>query len=92
MLLSWTEQGVRNIRDSVDRAEAAAKMFESLGGSLVDIYWTLGQYDLVVITEFPDDEALSAAVLRLAQLGNVRSTTLRAFDRDAMRSILARTG
>jgi uncharacterized protein with GYD domain len=91
-LINWTDQGIRNFRDTLDRAEAAAKVFESGGGSLVDIYWTLGQYDIVVITDFPDDETATAALLRVAEGGNVRTTTLRAFDRDGVRGIIDKTG
>jgi uncharacterized protein with GYD domain len=91
-LLTWTDQGIRDFRDTVDRADDAAKLVESLGGSLVDVYWTLGQYDVVLITEFPDDETATAAALRLGQLGNVRSTTLRAFNREEMRGIIGKAG
>jgi len=91
-LLNWTDQGIRDFRDTVDRADDAAKLAESLGGSLVDVYWTLGQYDVVLITEFPDDETASAAALRLGQLGNVRSTTLRAYNREEMRGIIGKAG
>jgi uncharacterized protein with GYD domain len=76
----------------VDRADDAAKLVESLGGSLVDVYWTLGRYDVVLITECPDDETATAAALRLGQLGNVRSTTLRAFNREEMRGIIGKAG
>jgi len=92
VLLNWTEQGIRDVRDTVDRADAAAKLFTSFGGSLVDLYWTMGQYDLVGVADFPDDETAGAAMLRLGQLGNVRPTTLRAFDREAMRNIVAKAG
>ena len=91
VLFNSTEQGIRNFGDSVNRAEAAGKMFESLGGSLVDIYWTMGQYDIVGVADFPDDETASAAMLRLGQLGNVKPTTLRAFDRQAMQNIIGKT-
>ena len=65
VLFNWTEQGIRNFGDSVNRAEAAGKMFESLGGSLVDIYWTMGQYDLVGVLggNAPDPGAQPLAVV-----------------------------
>ncbi len=89
-LINWTDQGARAFHDTAARADAAAQLFESFGGSMVDIYWTLGQYDLLTIAEFPDDETATAALLRVAELGNVRTTTLRAFDREAMQAIVQR--
>jgi uncharacterized protein with GYD domain len=91
-LINWTDQGVRGYRDSLDRADASAKLFESFGGSMVDIYWTLGQYDIVTLVDFPDDETATAALLRVAEAGNVRTTTLRAFDRDSLRGIVEKSG
>ncbi len=87
-LFSWTEQGVRNFKDTVDRYEAAASQVEALGVRFVDIRWTLGNYDIVAIAEAPDDETLAAALLAVAGGGNIRTTTLRAFDRDEMRRII----
>ena len=90
-LISLTDQGIRSFRDSGDRAAAAAKLFESMGGSMVDIYWTLGAYDIVAITDFPDDETATAAMLKTAELGNIRTTTMRAFDREAIQGIIDKT-
>jgi uncharacterized protein with GYD domain len=59
---------------------------------MVDIYWTLGPYDIVTIVDFPDDETATAALLRLAEAGNIRTTTLRAFDRDSLRGIIDKSG
>ncbi|MBI3648851.1 MAG: GYD domain-containing protein [Actinobacteria bacterium] len=53
-LLNWTDQGAKTAADTVDRAEAAKKLAADMGGSL-ELYWTMGQYDLVAITEFADD-------------------------------------
>lgn len=80
-LISWTDQGVRGYTDTVKRADAAADLFARLGGKMVEVYWTLGPYDIVVVSEFPDDETATAAALRTSALGNVRTTTMRAFDR-----------
>lgn len=90
MLISWTEQGVHNYADTTKRADAAAAEFARLGGKLTDLYWTLGPYDLVVISEFPDDETATAAALQLAAGGNVRTTTMRAFGRDEVKKIIAK--
>lgn len=92
LLINWTDQGVRKFRDSLDRADAASKLFESLGGAMVDIYWTLGQYDIVAITDFPDDETATSALLGVAEGGNIRTTTMRAFDREGVRGIIEKAG
>jgi uncharacterized protein with GYD domain len=87
-LINWTEQGVRAAKDTVDRASAAATAAESMGGKIKDIYWTVGPYDIVVVAEFPDDATGTAFLLALGAQGNVRTTTLRAFDRDEVAEIL----
>ena len=91
-LIDWTQQGVANFRDSVDRYEAARGNFEQLGVTFKDIYWTLGGHDLVAILEAPDEETLAAALLMLSSQGNLRTTTLRAFSADEMRTLIAKTG
>ena len=87
-LLSWTDQGVRNFKDSVDRYEAASDQLEALGVEFKQVFWTLGAHDLVSVIEAPDDETLAAGLLAVAGQGNIRTTTLRVFDRDEMRSVI----
>jgi len=89
-LLNWTEQGVRNFKDTVDRFEAAQSRLEALGVRFTEIRWTLGTYDLVGLVDAPDDEALAAGLLAVAGEGNIRSTTLRAFSRDEMRGVISK--
>ena len=91
-LINWTDQGIRNYRDTVRRVEDARAASEQLGVRIVDVFWTLGGYDLVVVTEAPDDEALTAFLLQLGSQGNVRTQSLRAFDADEMSRIIERTG
>ena len=90
-LIDWTHQGVANFKDSVDRYEAARSGFEKLGVTFKDIYWTLGGHDLVAILDAPDEETLAAALLMLSSQGNLRTTTLRAFSADEMRTVIAKT-
>ncbi len=90
-LVNWTEQGVKGFADSVERGKAATKLIESLGGKFLSIHWTMGTYDLVAITEFPDDESASAFALKLGAQGNVRTLTMRAYDADDMAKIIAKT-
>ena len=89
-LIDWTDQGVRNFKDTVDRYEAAETAFENLGVRFIDTWWTLGTHDIVATVEGPDDETLAAALLAVAAQGNIRTTTLRAFTRDEMRTIIGK--
>jgi uncharacterized protein with GYD domain len=91
-LLNWTDQGVRNVRETVDRYEKAAEVAEKHGARFEQNYWTVGPYDIVSIIEAPDDESVTAFLLELNSLGNLRTTTLRAYDREEMSSILERLG
>ncbi len=91
-LANWTQQGIQNYRDTVRRVEDARAAGEQLGVRIVDIYWTLGGYDIVGVFEAPDDEALTVFLLQLGSLGNVRTQTLRAFNTDEMSRIIERTG
>lgn len=90
-LINWTEQGVRNFRDTVSRANDAMRLAEKMGGSL-QVYWTLGQYDIVAVSEFPDDETATAFLLAVSSLGNIRTSTLRAFDAEEMEGIVSKAG
>ena len=87
-LMTWTEQGVRDVNATVDRSEQARKAIEQMGGRMSTLYWTQGSYDLVAITDFPDEETATAFMLNIGRLGNLRSETLRAFSADEMRRIL----
>jgi uncharacterized protein with GYD domain len=91
-LIDWTDQGVRNFKDTVDRYEAAQSAFEGLGVRFTDVRWTLGVHDIVATVEAPDDEALAAALLAVAQQGNIRTTTLWAFTGEEMRAIIGKVG
>ena len=92
VLIDWTEQGVRNFKDTVDRYEAANNQLEGLGVRFEDTYWTLGNHDIVSIVDAPDDESLAAGLLAVAGAGNIRTTTLRAFSADEMRSVIGKLG
>jgi uncharacterized protein with GYD domain len=87
-LIDWTTQGVANFKDTVDRYGAAEEQFEQIGVRIVDVYWTLGEHDIVAVLEAPDDETATAALLVLGSRGNVRTKTMRAFSRDEMRAVI----
>jgi uncharacterized protein with GYD domain len=88
MLASFTEQGVRSVKETAKRADAFKQMAEKVGVTIRDVYWTLGPYDVVAVGEAPDDETATALSLSLASLGNVRTQTLRAFSRNEMDAIV----
>ncbi len=92
LLVNWTDQGIRNVKGTVERTDDVAKLAEKHGGRLVQSYWTVGPYDLVAIGEAPDDESASAFALELGLVGNVRTTTMRAYDREQMSGIIQRLG
>jgi uncharacterized protein with GYD domain len=87
-LINWTEQGIAGFKESVDRYEAAQQQFEELGVRFVDVYWTLGDHDIVTILEADDDESATAALLSLGSAGNIRTKTMRAFSREEMRKVI----
>lgn len=91
-LVNWTDQGIRDYKDTRQRAEAFGKLIQGLGGRLVDVYWTQGPFDIVVILDLPDDESATAAMLKVGALGNVRTTTMRAFSSDEMARIVEKAG
>ncbi|MFI6225745.1 GYD domain-containing protein [Micromonospora echinospora] len=90
-LLNWTDQGIRGYKDTGRRAEVFAAATQKLGAKLLNIYWTIGQYDVVALVEAPDDETASAALLQLGGAGNVRTETLRAFGQEEIERIIAKT-
>ena len=88
-LFNYTDKGIRNIKDSPDRAEAARKAIQDMGGDMKAIYLTMGTYDLIAIIEAPSDEVATRFVLATGALGNVRTTTLKAFTEAEFRDIVA---
>ena len=90
VLANFTEQGIRNVKDSPKRAEAFRDMAKKCGVTVKDMFWTLGQYDIVAILEAPDDVSITALGLSLGSLGNVRTQTLRAFSSADIKSILGK--
>lgn len=90
-LVNWTEKGIAAFKDTVDRSEAGKELAGKFGGALKEIYWTIGPYDIVAVSEAPDDESATAFALALGAQGNVRTTTMRAFSADEMQAIIAKT-
>jgi uncharacterized protein with GYD domain len=88
LLLNWTDQGIRNVKDTIKRADAFKSYLEKKGGKLTDIFYTFGQYDLVLIVELPNDDDAMSVLLGTGALGNIRSTTLKAFNLEETRRIV----
>ena len=90
LLGSFTDQGIRAVKDTTKRAQALSKLGKKAGVTVKDVYWTLGQYDVAAILEAPDDAAVTALALSVGKLGNVRTQILRAFSADEMEAILGK--
>jgi uncharacterized protein with GYD domain len=91
-LVNWTEQGIAGFKDTSKRVDAVQETLAKHGGKIKDMYWTIGPYDVVAVIEAPDDESATAALLEIGAIGNVRTTTLRGFNRTEMEAIIAKTG
>ncbi len=91
-LMNWTDQGIKSVKDTVQRREQAEGLAQKHGARIEEVYWTVGPYDLVTILEAPDDESVTAMTLELGSGGNLRTTTLRAYDREEMSGIVQRIG
>ena len=79
-LMKLTEQGVKDIKNAPQRIEQAAAGMEKMGGKMLEFYATMGEYDYVAIADWPDDDTGMTFLLTLGSLGNVRTTTLKAWD------------
>jgi uncharacterized protein with GYD domain len=90
VLNRFTEQGIRNVKETSKRADALGETAKEFGGTLKDAYWTIGQYDSVAIIEAPNDEAMVALGMSIGKAGNVRTETLRAFTKAEMDAILGK--
>ena len=90
VLSNFTEQGIRNIKDSPKRAEAFKNMAKKSGLTVKDLFWTLGQYDVVAILEAPDDMSITSLGLSIGALGNIRTQTLRAYSESEIKLILGK--
>jgi uncharacterized protein with GYD domain len=90
VLSTFTDQGIRTVKDTTKRAAAVREMGAQFGVQMKDIYWTLGAYDLALVLEAPDDAAITAFGLSIGAQGNVRTQTLRALNADDMQGILGK--
>jgi len=89
LLGHFSDQGIRNIKESTKRADAFKEQAKRLGGNVKELYWTMGSYDIVAIVDAPDEKAMTTLGLSVGKLGNVRTETLHAFSRSEMDAMLA---
>ena len=92
MLINWTEQGIRDVKSSPKRLDAARKLLGEMGGTMKAFYLTMGEFDMVVVAEAPDDAVAARFAMMLGQAGNVRTRTLKVFPELAYREIIASLG
>lgn len=92
MLLTWTDQGVRHVKDSPDRLAAARELCRQHGAEMTAFYMTMGAYDLVAVFDAPNDETFAKIALSLGKGGNVRTVSMKAFDEAQYRDIIAALG
>lgn len=88
LLLKFTDQGIQNFKETRKRAEDFRAMAKKAGSKVKELYWTLGQYDGLLILEASDEATATALALSLSSLGNVRAETLRAFSSDEINGVL----
>jgi uncharacterized protein with GYD domain len=88
VLYTFTDQGAKNVKSTLQRARDNQAESERRGFSIRGVYWTQGRYDMIVVADAPDEQAMLAALLNIAGAGNVRSETLRAFTAEEMEQVL----
>lgn len=84
----FSDQGIRAVKDTTKRADAAKELAKKMGVTMKEVYWTIGQYDVVAVVEAPEDTAMISFGLSTGMQGNLRTETLRAFTQTEMDAIL----
>ena len=87
-LVNWTDQGIRNVKETTKRAKSFKEMAEKKGLKVKEILWTMGRFDLVLLIDAPNDETISSLTLALSMSGNVKTETLKSFTAQEMDQIL----
>ena len=92
VLTSFTDQGIRNVKESTKRADGVRELAKKFGVTAKEFFWTLGTYDVVAIFDAPDEASMTALGLAIGAAGNVRTQTMRAFSKDEMNGIVRKMG
>ena len=90
VLMNWTDQGIKNVKDTIKRAQDFKNALEKSGGKMLDAYYTMGKHDFVVTVELPNDESAMSILLALGAGGNARTTTLKAFSLSEAEKIVSK--
>ena len=90
VLGNFTDQGIRNVKDTPKRASAVREAAKKFGASVKSLYWTIGAYDMVTLIDAPDDESVAALLFSIGSQGNVRTQSLKAFEADEVERILGK--
>lgn len=88
-LVNYTQKGIENVKESPERLEGAKEAFRGMGAELKEFYLVMGRYDIILVTEAPNDETVAKIALALGSLGNVRTESFRAFKEDEYRKIVS---
>jgi uncharacterized protein with GYD domain len=92
MLANWTDQGIRNVKDSPGRLDAAKQLCKKHGAEIRQFFMTMGTHDMVAVIEAPGDDAMARIALAIASAGNIRTTTLKAFNEAEYRQLVGSIG
>ena len=90
VLMNWTDQGIKNVKDTIKRAQDFKNALERSGGKMLDAYYTMGKHDFIVTVELPNDESAMSTLLALGERGNVHTTTLKAFSLSEAEKIVSK--
>ena len=88
-LVNYTQKGIENVKESPQRLKTAKQAFQGMGAELKEFYLVMGRYDIILVTEVPNDETVAKIALALGSLGNVRTESFRAFKEDEYREIVS---
>ena len=88
VLINWTDQGIKNVKDTIKRAKSFEDAVEKAGGKSLGFYYTIGRYDMVAMVEASNDDAIASVLYSTGSLGNVRTETLKAFSMDEAANII----
>lgn len=88
-LVNYTQKGIENVKESPQRLDAAKQAFQGMGAKLKEFYLVMGRYDIILVSEAPNDETVAKIALTLGSLGSVRTESFRAFKEDEYREIVA---
>lgn len=92
LLMNWTDQGIKAVRESPKRLDRARKMLGEMGGTFREFYLTMGDHDMIAICDAPSDTVMASFTLSLASGGNVRTKTLKTFPETLYRDIVGSLG